>query len=422
MASLVHRRRIVTLPPDTPLSPDRAEPRASDVRPGEALHDLALVLLRPRASDLAERWTAQVRSLLLLDRTDGRKPEPMIDAEGLVDALVGGFDGGESISESAIGLGLQLGANAFARDVSLHHVMKALDLLAAMTLYAVESALERPEAPTASAADGVRLARRLQRRGALISLAATRGYMQAYSDALRDRFRHLRHDLRNPLGTIKSVLALMDDDSVPLEARVNPSFRGMATRNAKSLEDLIAERLSDAAALLPVVTGHDVSIRAIACAVRRDLRAEAARRGVSILVGPGEPQGQLDVAGLELLLRGTFQAALQECRSGEQLNVEFEQAPGRASVILSHDAGQPPIRDAKALERLATLARQIGFTLTAADRVLVSIQFHPGDVGLARAPERERSVARESGGLGDGEARHDVRGAREGQHGQAGAH
>ena len=143
---------------------------------------------------------------------------------------------------------------------------------------------------------------------------------------------------------------------------------------------------------------------------------------MSILVGPGEPQGQLDVAGLELLLRGTFQAALQECRSGEQLNVEFEQAPGRASVILSHDAGQPPIRDAKALERLATLARQIGFTLTAADRVLVSIQFHPGDVGLARALERERSVARESGGLGDGEARHDVRGAREGQHGQAGAH
>jgi signal transduction histidine kinase len=346
----------------------------------------------------------------------------MIDAEGLVDALVGGFDGGESISESAIGHGLQLGANAFARDVSLHHVMKALDLLAAMALYAVESALERSEAPTASAADGVRLARRLQRRGALISLAATRGYMQAYSDTLRDRFRHLRHDLRNPLGTIKSVLALMDDDSVPLEARVNPSFRAMATRNAKSLEDLIAERLSDAAALLPVVTGHDVSIRAIACAVRRDLRAEAERRGVSILVEQGGPQGQLDVAGLELLLRGTLQAALQECSAGEQLNVEFEQAAGRASVIVSHDAGQPPIRDAQALERLATLARQIGFTLTAADRVLVSIQFHPGDVGLTQASERERSVARESGGLGDGEPRHDVRGAREGQHGQAGAH
>jgi signal transduction histidine kinase len=246
--------------------------------------------------------------------------------------------------------------------------------------------------------------------------------MQAYADTLRDRFRHLRHDLRNPLGTIKSVLALMDDDSVPLEARVNPNFRAMATRNAKSLEELIAERLSDAAALLPVVTGHDVSVRAIACAVRRDLRAEAERRGVGILVDQGGPQGQLDVAGLELLLRGTLQAAVQECSSGEQLNVEFEQAAGRASVVVCHDAGRPPIRDADAIERLGTLARHIGASFTAAERVYVSIQLKPSNNGLAGSAERERLVPRESGGLSDGEARHDVRGAREGHHGQPGAH
>lgn len=394
----------------------------SNVPPGEALQDLALTLLRPRAEDLAERWTAQAGAVLLLDRMDGGNPEPVFDAEGLVDALIGDFGSGEGIPEGAIGHGLRFGANAFARGVSLHHVMKALDLLAAMTLYALESALERSGAPSASAADGVRLARRLQRRGALLSLAATRGYMQAYADTLRDRFRHLRHDLRNPLGTIKSVLALMDDESLPLEARVNPNFRAMATRNAKSLEELIAERLSDAAALLPVVTGHDVSIRAIACAVRRDLRAEAERRGVSMLVEQGGPQGQLDAAGLELLLRSTLQSALQECSAGEQLNVEFEQAAGRASVIVSHDAGRPPIQDAAALERLGTLARQMSASLTASERVVVSIQFHPGDNGLAHASERERSVPRELGGLSDGEARHDVRGAREGHHGQAGAH
>jgi signal transduction histidine kinase len=421
MASLVHPRRIVTLPSDPPLSPDRAEPRTSDALLGEALNDLALLLLRPRAADLATRWTAQATGLLLLDLKDGQTPEPTIDAEGLVDALVG--DGGaENIPESAIGHGLQFGANAFARDVSLHHVMKALDLLVAMSLYALESALERPDAPAISAANGVRLARRLQRRGALLSLAAVRGYMQAYSDTLRDRFRHLRHDLRNPLGTIKSVLALMDDDSIPLEARANPNFRAMATRNAKSLEDLIAERLGDAAALLPVVTGHDVAIRTIACAVRRDLRDEAERRGVNILVEQGGPQGQLDAAGLELLLRGILQAALQECSTGGQLTVGFEQAVGRASIIVSHAAGHPPICDTAAVERLTTLARQIGFSLTTTDRVLVSIQFHPGDAGLMRASERERSVPRESGGLSDGEARHDVRGAREGNHGQAGAH
>ena len=422
MASLVHRRPVVTLPSDASLSSDQSGPRTSEAPPGEMVHDLAPTLLRPRATEIATRWTAQAQSLLLLDRTDGGKPEPMIDAEGLVAALIGDVAGGENIPESVIGLGLQFGANAFARDVSLHHVMKALELLSAMTLYALESALERSDASAVSAADGVRVARRFHRRGALLSLAATRGYMQAYSDTLRDRFRHLRHDLRNPLGTIKSVLALMDDDSIPLEARVNPTFRAMATRNAKSLEDLIADRLGDAAALLPVVTGHDVSVRAIACAVRRDLRAEAERRGVSILVQQEGPQGQLDVAGLELLLRGALQAALQECSTGEQLHIAFEQAAGRASVIVSHGAGRAPIRDAKALERLTTLARQIGFPLTAADRVLMSIQFHPGNIGLARASERERAVPRESGGLSAGEARHDVRGSREGHHGQAGAH
>ena len=418
----MQRRLIVTLPSDAPLSTDRAEPRTSDPPPGDALHDLVLTMLRPHAAELAGRWMVQAGSVLQVDPIDGRKSGLVIDAEGLVDALIGGSNGGEGIPEGAIGHGLQFGANAFAHDVSLHHVMKALDLLVAMTLYAMESALEHSGAPTATAADGIRLARRLQRRGALLSLAATRGYMQAYADALRDRFRHLRHDLRNPLGTIKSVLALMDDDTVPLEARVNPNFRAMATRNAKSLEELIAERLSDAAALLPVVTGHDVSVRAIVCAVRRDLRTEAEHRGVTILVDEGGPHGQLDAAGLDLLLRGTLQAALQECNSGEQLNVEFEQAAGRASVVVCHDAGRPPIRDADALERLGMLARQIGASLTATDRVHVSLQFQSGGNSLARAAEQERSVPRESGGLSDGEARHDVRGAREGRHGQAGAH
>lgn len=412
----------MTLPSDTPRFPGRAELSASGALTGDAFQHAVLGLLRLEAASLAARWTAQAQVVLLHDRTDDQEPAHAVDAEGLVDALIGGFDGGDAIPESAIGHGLRFGADAFARGMSLHHVMKVLDLLSAMTLYAMESTLERPETPTASAVAGVRLARGIQRRGALLSLAATRGYMQAYSDTLRDRFRHLRHDLRNPLGTIKSVLALMDDDSVPLEARVNPSFRAMATRNARSLEELIADRLGDAAALLPVISGHDVSIRAIACAVRRELRAEAERRGVSILVEQGESHGQLDAAGLELLLRGTLQAVLQECSSGERLQVEFAQAGGRATVIVSGDSGRRPIRDTKALERLGALATRIGASLNAAERVELSLQFRPSDNGRAQTVDRERSLSRESGGLGDGEARHDVRGTHEGHHGQTGAH
>jgi signal transduction histidine kinase len=314
---------------------------------------------------------------------------------------------------------MRFGVAAFTRGVSLHHVMKALDLAMAMTLFAVESTLRQVDDGQGSIADGVRLSRRLQRRGALLSLAATRGYMQAYADALRDRFRHLRHDLRNPLGTIKSVLALMDDDTVPFEARVNPSFRAMATRNAKSLEELIGDRLSDAAALLPTGLGQDVSVRAVACAVRRELRAEAEQRHVNILVEAEGPHGRMDAAGLELVLREALQATLRECQSGEQVHVDFDQPAGRATVVISRESENPPIRDSKVLDRLNVLADQIGATITAGERVSVSLHLRSSDV--TSSGERERSLPTEPDGLGDGEVRHDVGSARESHHRQTGA-
>jgi signal transduction histidine kinase len=380
-----------------------------------------LPLLQQQAGDLAERWTTQARSVLLLDGTDRQSTPRAFDARGLVEALIAGFAGGEGASEDAIGHGMRFGGACFARGVSIHHVLKAIDLLMAMLLFAVESALDQFDgALAANAADGVRLSRRLQRRGALLSVAATRGYMQAYADALRDRFRHLRHDLRNPLGTIKSVLALMDDDSVPLEARVNPTFRGMATRNARLLEELIAERLGDTVALLPTVAGQDVSVRAIACAVRRELRSEAERRGVTIVVEPGGPHGWLDAAGLELLLREVLEATLQECEPGERLHIDFLQATGRAMLTLSRESGYLALHAPHVLERLSALAGQIGATITAGERTTVSIPLRPG--GMAASTERERTVSRDSGELSDGEVRHDVRSAREDHHGQAGAH
>jgi signal transduction histidine kinase len=378
-------------------------------------------LLRDQAADLGDRWTRQARPILMLDETDDEASQHPVDAKGLVEALIGGLAEGDDAVQDTIGQGMQFGSAAFDRGVSLHQVLKALDLLMAMALFAVESTLDRSAGlPETSAADGVRLSRRLQRRGALLSLAATRGYMQAYADALRDRFRHLRHDLRNPLGTIKSVLALMDDESVPLEARVNPNFRGMATRNARSLEELIAERLSDAAALLPTVAGQSVSVRAIACAVRRELRIEAESRNVAITVEQGGPHGLLDAAGLELLLRDAVHATLQECEAGEHIHIDFDQTSGRMSVVLSRESRRQPIPDARVLERLNALAGQIGATITAGEGLPVSIQLHPGE--LPQPPERERSVSREPGVLGDGETRQDIRGARESHHGQSGAH
>jgi signal transduction histidine kinase len=410
----------VNLPADMSLSTDRTERRASDPR-ADALEALVLPLLRQQAEDLAQRWTDRARSALLLDHEDGRDAAQAGEARGLVEALIADFAGGDGVSEDTIGYGMRFGGTAFARGVSIHHVLKALDLLMAMTLFAMESALgEIDDAPGTTAADGVRLSRRLQRRGALLALAATRGYMHAYAEALRDRFRHLRHDLRNPLGTIKSVLALMDDDSVPLEARGNPSFRAMATRNAKSLEELIAVRLGDVAALLPSVAGQNVSVRAIVCAVRRELRTEAERRGVTISVEQGGPHGRIDAAGLELLLRELLHVTLHECDPGDQLHIGFDRSAGHVALAIARESGHAVPQDLRALERLSALAGQVGATITAGERTLITVPLRLGET--APTAELERSVSRDVDELSDREARHDVRGAREGHHGQTSAH
>ncbi len=410
----------MSLPADTSLSADRVDRRASDPRI-DALEALVCPLLQQQAADLAVRWADRAQSMLLLSQESERGAAQVDEVHRLVEALIADFIGGDSVSEDTIGHGMRFGSAAFERGVSVHHVLKSLDLLMAMTLFAMESALGRvDDLPATTAADGVKLSRRLQRRCALLSLAATRGYMQAYTEALRDRFRHLRHDLRNPLGTIKSVLALMDDDSVPLEARRNPRFRAIATRNAKSLEEMIAVRLDDVTAMLPVITSQDVSVRAIACAARRELRAEAERRGVTISVEQDGPRGRLDAAGLELLLCELLKATLLECEPGEEIHIGFEQPAGRATVVISCESGHSLLRDLRTLERLSTLAGQIGATIAPGVRTLVSISLRSGE--SAPAPELERPVPRDADELSDGEARHDVRGAREGHHGQTGAH
>jgi signal transduction histidine kinase len=335
--------------------------------------------------------------------------------------LVAGVADGESLSENGIDHGMRFGSAAFTHGASVHHVLKALDLLMAMTLFAMESLLDQIEkGPVASAGDGVRLSRRVQRRGALLALAATRGYMHAYVETVRDRFRHLRHDLRTPLGTIKSVLALMDDESVPLAARADPSFRAMATRNAKSLDELIGLRLGDAGTLLPTTTGQDTAIRTVVCAVRRELRSETERRGVTISVDQGGPHGRMDAAGFELLLRELLEVAVQECEAGEQLHIAFDRSAGHGIVAISRAGGRSVLHRLNTLEQLSTLARQLGAAITVGDRVLISIPLRASDV--SSTAERVRSVPNDTEALHEGDARHDVGSARESHHGQTGAH
>lgn len=367
---------------------DASPPRAGLAREGdaggdassyEALRAHVAARLVQEADDLAERWIVQARNVAL--------QEPVAEQEGgqerddilpMIAVLASACRADHSIADDSVALGLAYGHDAFERHVSLHHMLKGLDLLSAMTLYVVERAASdapEPSTPAATAADGVRLCRQLQQVAGLLSFAAAKGYTHAVGDGLRDRFRHLRHDLRNPLGTIKSVLALMDDESMPTAERSDPRFRAMATRNARSLDELIVARLSDAAAMLPTLAHQSVSLRAIACAVRRNLRAEAEARDVTISVASGRARVRVDAVGLELLLHAALLAVLQESPSPDELTIAFGDARGprgpRATISIDARSGRVPLDEAATRERLAVLVKQMGGALDIAASTLV---------------------------------------------------
>jgi signal transduction histidine kinase len=380
--------------------------------------------LRSQAGEIAGRWERQSRDVALRESSDDGEAGYATVAVGLLEVLAASLDSDGAIAEDAVSLGLAYGAEAFERGASLHHTLKGLNLLSAMALYAVECAVAGETAERGSFADGVRLCRRLQGASSFLTLAATKGYTQAVSDGLRDRFRHLRHDLRNPLGTIKSVLALMDDETLPADARSNPRFRVMAERNARSLDELIVARLSDAAALLPALSHQFVSLRTVACGVRRDLRSEAEGRGVTIGISATVVRARVDAVSLELLLRGLLLAALHEAAEGDELIVDFgEPLADRAILILTREPARAPVVERHPLERLTALAARMGAKLETGDRIVVSVPVRRADAGegVGAAPARDAAVTPTPVKLADGNERYDLGGARQRDHGQAGA-
>jgi len=339
-------------------------------------------------------------------------------ASDLVKALFSALAVDDEEESNAIAAGLRFGAEFFASGISLHHAAKAVGLLIGIALEAMASVAGGSDVPSGRVADGLWLARRLQERATLLSLAVIRAHTQAREEALRDRFRHLRHDLRNPLGTIKSVLALMDDESIPIEARSNPNFRDIAKRNTRSLEEMIADQLGEAAVPLSGIADRDVSMEAVAGAVCRDLASTTQRHGITVLIEPSEVRGPVDAPACELLLRATLQEALRESRAGDRMHLTFDLAhEGRAEMRLSSETGRAPVEKRGARERLTALARKIGAFVTFSDQVLLSVPMRVSDRG-SRHPS-ERAVLREPIGLSVRETPHNLRSTREDDHGQA---
>jgi hypothetical protein len=138
----------------------------------------------------------------------------------------------------------------------------------------------------------------------------------------------------------------------------------------------------------------------------------------------------LDAAALELILHEMLLAALQESSAGEELHLHFgEVRDGHASVMLHCVPPRQVVSDGAARQRLMALAARMRGAVEEAGQLLtLQIPGQPGDAALVAgtiapaAPSVGADVPavadRPSGGRESG---HDVRSAREREHGQSGA-
>src|SRR3712207_499905 len=267
-----------------------------------ALAQYAAELLVRDAAELGARWQEQAPSFAPRSRERSAVAD-LAEAERVVLAMADALREAAGGPDGVIRAGWALGSAAYRADISLHYMLKEIDLLEAILLYACERAAESVEAPMSTAAEGIAVTRRLQRARTLFTLAAAKGFTHAYMGALREQYRMLRHDLRNPLGTIKSAVALMGDETVPAERRNDPRFHQMLVRNASTLDAAIGERLSDASLHVPAFARQETSLRDVALHVRRSLRDEAGERGCKVEIGEALPTVLTDSVSFELVLK-----------------------------------------------------------------------------------------------------------------------
>jgi signal transduction histidine kinase len=283
------------------------------------------------AADLGTRWQMQVRSYA--PRTPSQQAlADAPDAERVVRAVAAALRGDADAHDGVVHAGWGLGATSHVVGMSLHYMLKEVDLLASILLYACERALADEPEP-GSAAAGVALARRLHKVLSLLTLAAAKGFTHAYVTDLQSAYRTLRHELRNPIGTIKGAVSPMEDESVAPEMRNDPRFRAMVSRNATSLESVIGEQLSDAAPLVPAFARQEVSLREVALAVRRDLREVAGECGCQIVVDSMLPTVLTDATAFELALKSVVTTVLRISPPGSAVTVGFGELRERSAVV-----------------------------------------------------------------------------------------
>ena len=342
--------------------------------------------LRRDAALLSGRWHARV----MAGRGSGQgNGEGLVEdaagsalVHGLASALVGDARGMVELARA----GWEFGSTRHRGRTELLQMLRELQLLEAVVLYAAEQCAE---ALGGAASEGLRIARGLQRGTGLLSRAAAKGFLHAWLSARRRRASTLRHDIRNPLGTIRNAIAFLEDESIPPHLRDLERYRRMIVRNAAQADALVNQHLGDGAVMADALVAHAVSIHDVALAVRRGLREEAREAGVDIVVADTLPVVSVDATAVELVLLAVVAGALED-GAHRQLSIGPDATRERSVRIRI----ETDLRDQRT-ERTGgglTLARELahwaGGELSIQDAIILELPLSPrqarGDVAGAR--------------------------------------
>jgi signal transduction histidine kinase len=192
-------------------------------------------------TDAAERWACGHEELA------GNKGLLVELATAVMETACDGYST-ERPAGATRRLGERLGQCLFRQGSRVSDLEDALESLRDELFELGRVAVGRGAGHALDPRDSLELAVRLERAVGDVRRGATESYAAALSAELRSRYRVLRHEMRNSLGTIRTSLALMSDESLPEETRSHPRLRDMLGRNAHLLDTLILDALSDTAA------------------------------------------------------------------------------------------------------------------------------------------------------------------------------
>jgi len=265
---------------------------------------------------IAERWLTRLRDLLSVDANDIFPSEHLLDhIPGLIRELADYVRSptAEAIAAntSIVSKAQELGELRHSQQASVHQLLAEYRLLGGILSSFVHEEIERlGVSPTAS--EAVDVVRRLNDGLWILTQTTVDTFVAEYTETIASHAgrlegfnRMVRHELRQPLGTLVYALPLLRAETARGNVERQDHFLAVMDRNIRRLMQLMEQlevlsRLQTSPPDTPAV--QDTDVTTVAREVARQLREMADARGVEIRVGNDLPSIVIDTARLELIL------------------------------------------------------------------------------------------------------------------------